>query len=424
MTIRELSSDEIEYGKSLSDLNIRRAYVQSLAVTEFAKNKLQIINFSTGVGKSYVIYYAIRRMQNKFGTSLPYVVIVPTNKLLQDFKNLLSGFENVHIYIRNSYVKNPPFSKIRALFVDEAHGVLGENAVYFSQIINLIPCEYKCLLTATLDEAQTEFAKNLGFQHRFVLDNKTALQLKLIPSYKTYNLLLELLPKEKLEYEKIENSYKDYITMFSKVWEKGTAYQIACCLTDKQKAEYAASVLNIDVGVVLGCCKRWFSTMNRRKQLLYKSKAKYEALEKILELIKFRQTLVYVSTQKEAEQIARKSHLRAAYYGNKSIKIIEEFEKERIHTLVSCNKLIEGQVTDNVEFVIRLNFTTKERVYIQASGRAKRFDKNNPDKVGITINIIIKDSQDESWIKSQTKNERFLEWVDSIEEIVELYEDI
>lgn len=422
MTIRELSSNEIEHGRTIKDLNKRREFVQNLAVTEFAKNKLQIINHTTGTGKSYIIYYSIKRMQARFGTLLPYIVIVPTTKLLEDFKELLKEFDNVHIYIINTYVKHPPFAKIQAIFCDEGHRILGENSQHFNKALSIAECSYKMILSATLDSGQLEFAASLGFKNRFILDNSTALKLQLIPDYKTYNLLLDLLPKEKKEYDKIEASYKDYIFMFSKVQEHGTGYFISSCLSDRSKAEYAAKILDLDVGVILGSCRRWFSVMNKRKQLLYKSKAKYVALEQILELIKFRQTLVYVSTQKEAEEIARKSHLRGSYYGNKSTQVINDFDKERIHTLISVNKITEGQVTDNVEFVIRLNFTTKERAYLQSSGRAKRFDKNNPDKVGITINLIIKDSQDESWIKSQTKNEKFLLWIDSIEEIEELYE--
>jgi hypothetical protein len=423
MTERRLSEEEEIYINKFSQLNEKRDFIQNLVVTEFAKHKKYIANLFTSSGKSRIVYYAIKRMQKKFGNSLPYVVIVPTTLLKEDFEKLLKEFENVHVFVVNTYIKNKPFNEIRALFVDESHVVLGENSQFFNKTIELIPCEYILLLSATLDKNQEAFASNLGFKNKFVIDSATGLKLRLIPPYKTYNLLISLSKKEQLSYDKIENEYKDYMKMFSQVREYGTGYFISNCLQDNQYSREAARVLNKEVGVIIYCAKRWWKQVNARKNLLYKAASKKEILEQLLQLTKDKQSITYVYTKQEALDIAAKDkQCRKSYVGTTSSSVIQEFDKKEISQLISCNKLVVGQVTDNVEFIFRLVFNTKERIYEQSKGRSLRFDKQNPNKQSVIINLIAKDTQDIEWVVKQTKNERFLQYVESIEEIEELYE--
>lgn len=425
MIERKLTKEEEEHIKKFVELNHKRAYIQNLVVTEFAKHRKYIANLFTSSGKSRIVYYAIKRMQAKFGTTLPYVVVVPTTLLKEDFEKILGEFENVHVFVVNTYIKQKPFEKLRALFVDESHTVLGENSQFFNKTIDLIPSDYTLLLSATLDKEQESFAYNLGFHHKFVVDSATGLKLGLIPSYKTYNLLIPLSVNEQRIYDRIDMEYKDYMRMFSQVREKGTGYFISSCLSDNQYSREAAKVLNKDIGVIIYCAKNWWKQVNARKNLLYKAASKKIVLEKLLQLTKEKQSITYVYTKQEAIDIAKKdAKYRKAYVGTTSSSVIQEFDRREISSLVSCAKLIQGQVTDNVEFIFRLVFNTKERIYEQSKGRSLRFDKQNPDKQAVIVNLISKDTQDVEWVSRQVKNERFLEWIESIEEIEELYETI
>ena len=236
-------------------------------------------------------------------------------------------------------------------------------------------------------------------------------------------LLISLSKKEQLSYDKIEDEYKDYMKMFSQVREYGTGYFISNCLQDNQYSREAAKVLNKEVGVIIFCAKKWWKQVNARKNLLYKAASKKEILEQLLQLTKNKQSITYVYTKQEALDIAAKDkQCRKSYVGTTSSSVIQEFDKKEISQLISCNKLVVGQVTDNVEFIFRLVFNTKERIYEQSKGRSLRFDKQNPNKQSVIINLIAKDTQDMEWVAKQTKNERFLQYIESIEEIEELYE--
>ncbi len=308
------------------------------------------------------------------------------------------------------------------MFVDESHTVLGENSQFFNKTIDLVPSDYTLLLSATLDKEQESFAYNLGFHHKFVVDSATGLKLGLIPSYKTYNLLIPLSVNEQRIYDRIDMEYKDYMRMFSQVREKGTGYFISSCLSDNEYSREAAKVLNMDVGKIIYCAKMWWKQVNARKNLLYKAASKKVVLEKLLQLTKEKQSITYVYTKQEAIDIAKKdAKYRKAYVGTTSSSVIQEFDRREISSLVSCAKLIQGQVTDNVEFIFRLVFNTKERIYEQSKGRSLRFDKQNPDKQAVIVNLISEGTQDVEWVSRQVKNERFLEWVQNIKEIEELY---
>jgi late competence protein required for DNA uptake (superfamily II DNA/RNA helicase) len=71
MIERKLTKEEEEHIKKFVELNHKRAYIQNLVVTEFAKHKKYIANLFTSSGKTRIVYYAIKRMQAKFGTTLP-----------------------------------------------------------------------------------------------------------------------------------------------------------------------------------------------------------------------------------------------------------------------------------------------------------------------------------------------------------------
>lgn len=451
MNVRELSSEEIEHCKSINNsvftiqLNKRRDYLQTLVINHLAQTKYLLINCFTSFGKSYCVKQGIRRLNIKYGKEQQHIIVVPSTNLKEEFEKVLAEFSNVKVVIINTFVKGS-YSSVKSLWVDECHTALNPHSLEFSKAFSLVECPIKVGLSATLNKEQLEFAEKLGFLNRFYIPLHIGLQLKLVPPYNIYNLAVDLTESEKAKYVKIDNDYKDYIHFFSKFSEKSTAYLIPMLTqgqksvkwegkfyTGNQLASMVASKMELPTGSIIGSALKWMKQVNARKNLLYNAANKFKILEELLSAFEDRNTVVFTSSQKKANEIARISKYRAAYHGgNSHPQILKDFANGNLKVITTCIKLQSGQITDNVSVAIQTFFTSQVRALQQINGRILRFDENVENKTGILINLYVNDfeyqgeqyySQDKVWLARSLVGSKFITYIESIEEIEELYEN-
>ena len=432
MIVHKLTKEQFEHALSIKEPNPRKTFVQNIGVTEFSKYKYYIVEAPTGLGKSYYIYYSIQRMQKVFGNKLPYIVVVPTDDLKRDTIKLLKEFSNIQVYVVNTYAKIVnTLGEVQAAFFDEAHHYLGANSKYFSTVIPKTKSNYKMLLSATLDKNQLSLASSFGFKYKFQITPKEALQLGFIPNYICYNVLLPMSQIESNIYQDIEDNYKEYIEMFKQCVDEADVDRVGYFINqlldrvrkkDFKIADLTAQCLGLTRGQVIGSAVNWFKQVRQRVSFIAKAKTKVDALGEILKQVEERKTLIFVNSQKEALVISKLYKDVKPYFGNALNKNLEAFKKGEVTKLVAVKKPIEGQISDDIEIVVILNHGNKDLVFIQKSGRMKRLDKENPDKQGLVINLVLDKTQDVNWAKQETKKEPFLKWVNSVEEIEELYE--
>ncbi|MBO4626100.1 MAG: DEAD/DEAH box helicase family protein [Alphaproteobacteria bacterium] len=107
-------------------------------------------------------------------------------------------------------------------------------------------------------------------------------------------------------------------------------------------------------------------------------------------------TIINVPSISEAERVAREFNMAATENGHGEIartyhtkspdNVLEEFGAGRFPVLVQVNKLSEGYNNPNV--AICINYPTHSMVRsIQCSGRALRFDPNNPNKCALVMDV-------------------------------------
>tara|TARA_R110000868_G_scaffold156695_2_gene383716 strand:- start:6287 stop:7786 length:1500 start_codon:yes stop_codon:yes gene_type:complete len=111
---------------------------------------------------------------------------------------------------------------------------------------------------------------------------------------------------------------------------------------------------------------------------------------------------------------------------------IEAFENGTAKLLSTVKSLNEGFNVERAEMCIRIAQTRSKIDRVQISGRASRIDKDNPNKIGITINLCIDDfiykgekinsSEKKTIIENQKGKNPF--WVTSVNEIIEIIEKL
>lgn len=93
---------------------------------------------------------------------------------------------------------------------------------------------------------------------------------------------------------------------------------------------------------------------------------------------------------------------------------INKFETGEIKYLCTAKALDEGFNVEGIECAVICSGSSKKRQYVQRIGRSLRF---KPGKVAKIINVYIKDTQDETWLKSRQKGDNNIRWITDINEI-------
>lgn len=110
------------------------------------------------------------------------------------------------------------------------------------------------------------------------------------------------------------------------------------------------------------------------------------------------------------------------YYKEKKIspiklkqKALNKFESGEIQVLSTAKALDEGFNVENIECAIICSASSKRRQMVQRMGRALRFIEGKTAKI---INLYIKGTQDETWLKKRQKGDINIRWIDNVTEII------
>jgi superfamily II DNA or RNA helicase len=96
-------------------------------------------------------------------------------------------------------------------------------------------------------------------------------------------------------------------------------------------------------------------------------------------------------------------HYKTIKLGPTKLKreILEDYENKKFQVLSTVRALDEGYNVKGIELVIQHSFNSSKRQDVQRKGRGLRYDEENPYKVAIIINLFIRGSQEEKWLKAK-----------------------
>jgi len=96
---------------------------------------------------------------------------------------------------------------------------------------------------------------------------------------------------------------------------------------------------------------------------------------------------------------------------------LTKFEAGEVQVLCTAKALDEGFNVENIECAIICSASSKRRQMVQRMGRSLRFVKNKTAKI---LNIYIKNTQDETWLRKRQKGDTNIRWISDINQIVTL----
>jgi superfamily II DNA or RNA helicase len=193
--------------------------------------------------------------------------------------------------------------------------------------------------------------------------------------------------------------------------------------------------------------QQFSKSMRERKLMIYRASVKIDAIEEIVNKFMVK-TITFGEDSSFADKVVERlgSNRCKSYhsktlgitirqenldkkgrleYKNKKIgkdkykrMILDEFQDPTsFQVLSTVRSLDEGLDNPNIKIGVQASYNSSRRQNTQRTGRATRKDEDDDTKVALNINLYIKETKEEAWLKDKQRGIEDVEWVDSVEEI-------
>jgi superfamily II DNA or RNA helicase len=327
-----------------------------------------ILNFATGVGKSYAALLAIEHFIKKYPDKT-VLIVCPTNIVINNFKGEFIKFKKKSLLNNCKFVCYASIHKLKDKYslvvFDEVHHLVTDKRLEFFR-----NCKMSGLLglSASLTKTQLTILSTYKIKVVDEINIQQANELDLVSNFQIINLSVTLNNQELEDYNKLTS-----------------------------KIDFAKENYNTN---------SW-KDISKRANLIYGAKSKYLVLPKIVELFKKEYGIIFSLTQKESDYITSLlGESCVSIHSGKTKKEQEVLEKSfkdgrtKIKIISTAKIFDEGVTLPRLSYGILVARYSKERQSIQNVGRVVR--KDTPDKNSIIIRIYVKDTIEENWVlKSQ-----------------------
>ena len=361
---------------------------QSSFVEKFQLNKgVGTLLAATGFGKTFCSLLILKKMLEK-NSKLTSLIVVPTTnlKLQWEYKINQYKFTGCKVMVVNSACKETSYYDI--IILDEVHLYGGE---IFSKVFN-IPRTYILGLTATLEE-DSEIDK-LVKKHCPVIDKVSMEECRKngwVADYEVYNLEVPLTTKESLAFKKAEYAYRKCERDLGGKFEAfDTAKEWKETGTLEQKA----------------IAFLFWRAMQNRRRILINAENKVNYAVEIIKKYPDKKSLVFSEGINVATKVKNALGKTCAVYHSKltpheAKRVLKEFKEGNSLTCISSVRALNaGEDIPECSLGIITSGNSKEIDDIQRTGRLVR---KLGDKKSIIINLYIKETQDEKWLKKRQK---------------------
>lgn len=192
--------------------------------------------------------------------------------------------------------------------------------------------------------------------------------------------------------------------------------------------------------------QQFMTSMRNRKTFIYRAEVKFETVLNLVNTFPVK-TMIFSEDTTFADRITEAIGSTCKSYHTKIegyIETIEVFDKKGrvsskpkrvskkevlhrtlesfksksgIKQISSVRALNEGFDYEGVQLGIMASYNSSKRDDTQRSGRTSRKDYENLDKNAIIVNLYIKDSQEEKWLREKQRGKTGIKWINSISEI-------
>lgn len=302
-----------------------------------------------------------------------------------------------------------------------------------------------------------------------------------VSNYKVYNWGLELNEEDRVEYDKWHNIFNNSFGKFNHNFDlamacsKSTNWisEVEVVISKENQVTRQVEEVKVTMAKTTRDWIYWWSqqqewdgekdsfwspssiskyaqqfstSMRNRKTFIYTASVKLEAAKALVDrypvkTITFSESISFAERLKEAlgdkclayhndikgrkervEIISKRGLIsyKEKHISSKQVKaeIIESFKSRNgIQVISTVKSLHEGFDYAGIRLSIKASYDSSKVARIQKDGRPSRLDYQDLDKNALIVNLYIKDSQEEKWLRANQRGLTGVKWVDSIDKI-------
>lgn len=387
-----------------------------------ANNYKGTLEWATGVGKTFAAILAIKHLRNIYGDFF-IIVAVPTDNLRTQWREKLreNGISNVYVDTVHTLINSK--HQCGLFVLDEIHSYTG--GIEFSTLFDCVKRSYTLGLTA---KQQPHLEDRAVLDHHApivdVISISYALEQGFISPFFSYNLGLTFSSSDRIKYQKLNQDFHKYFSTF------GHDFDLAMkCLGCPDTRKRVALDVGMDEKDVTIHTFQFNRVMQQRKKYLYNADILVDTVVELVDRFPNDKIITFSESTDMADRLTKAIPNSKAYHSSLKTQIIDgkkygmkrlrdialnEFKENKINILHTGRALNMGQDIPAIDMSIKTSFNSTTIDAIQRLGRIVRKVEG---KIAKEVNLYIKGTKSEHWLRRSQTEIPNVKWIDSIQEI-------
>jgi superfamily II DNA or RNA helicase len=338
-------------------------------------------------------------------------IIVPRQILKEQWEGILSTWkvENAEVFVVNSYIKTEMVCDF--LIQDEIHMFSNEDALVFNQAVLNSKWKYFLGLTATISPQHIETLNKRGIKEICHISMKEALLNEWVAPVIEYNKMLDFTEAEFKSYADANKMYEFYFKTFYNKFD-----DVMACLNPITREGYLFrrnrgllpnSPMYLDGQKATMHAVQFNRWLKKRKDILYNAYNKIQAVIDILAEHPNERTIIFSESTLFCDILHERLPNSVLYHSKvtdkKKKENLKKFLNKESQYLIGAKSVDQGFDDSSVTLGIITSSTSSSTQHRQRLYRVTRYEK---DKLSYLYNLVIRNSQEESWTKTKQKETR------------------
>ena len=337
-------------------------------------------------------------------------VIVPRQILQEQWIKILSEWGvQATVFVVNTYVKTP--MECEFLIQDEIHMYSNDEAVVFNQAILNSKWKYFLGLSATMSEAHVETLSKRGITEICTISMKEALANEWVAPVIEYNKMLDFTEVEAKQYADANKMYEFYFKTFYNRFD-----DVMACLSPASRDAYLyrrnqglhpTSSGFLDPGKAAMHAVQFNRWLKKRKDIIYNAFNKYQEILTIIAEHPDDRCIIFSESTSFCDYLHTILPNSVLYHSKITTKRKKDnlaaFLNKEVQYLIGAKSVDQGFDDSSVTLGIIASSTSSSTQHRQRLYRVTRYEK---DKLSYLYNLVIRGSQEESWLRSKQKETR------------------
>lgn len=377
--------------------------------------------YCTGFGKTIMGCLAIHRMNQKDPSKIT-IVSVPTDHLRNQWRSLVTSFGLKNVYVQTWQSLINEDVRCDLLILDEVHTNTAPESMKVFDIPNRWLLGFTASLREDPDAAALIAAKAPAFDEIGLAEAELN---GWVSTFTVYNLAVKFNLKDQTEYETLQKQYIKYFSTFDYDFEMAMN-----AMSNKQLREKIAANMGWEEKVVMIHALGYNKAMRARKELLYRASCLLDTAEQLIRRFPERKIITFSESTGFADALTSRVAGSHAYHsqlqtivqdGKKYGKTVrkraamEGFINGKFRVLNTAKALNVGADVPGVDMSIICSFNSSMVDSIQRTGRAVRYSEG---KHALEINLYIKGTQSEKWLRNKQRKTPNIRWIESIDQVI------